>query len=112
MPTSSTKNVVEVGWGVAVILRQPVNELACYVGEVQAVDEHGIRIRISATDWLIGEAVGMDWYFPWSDIAAMEIFTDSHSGWDPGITQARANKAAGLMTEEAWADYIRHRDRT
>lgn len=101
------RGLLEVGWGVAVILRQPVNNLACYVGEVQAVDEHGIRLTL--IDWFTGMFASMDWYFPWSDIAAMEISTDQHSGWDPGTTQAKANRAAGLMTEEEWEQYQKNR---
>jgi hypothetical protein len=85
---------LEQGWGVAIILKQPVNESACYVGEVQAVDDLGIRI--TAMDWLVEEPVGMDWWFPWSAIAAIEVSTDKHSGWDPASTQTRANRAAGL----------------
>ncbi|HEY1444759.1 MAG TPA: hypothetical protein VGF51_07660 [Acidimicrobiales bacterium] len=98
--TKPTENppILQPGWGVAIILRQPVNELACYAGEVQAVDGRGVRI--SAMDWAIGLCVGMDWWFPWADIAAMEVCTDHHSGWDPGRTQSRANRAAGLSREE------------
>ena len=90
-PTTDTDAMLLPGWGVSIILRQPVNDLVCYVGEVQAVDERGIRI--TGMDWFVGECVGMDWWFPWSDIAAMEIATDAHSGWDPGRTQKRAIEA-------------------
>jgi hypothetical protein len=103
----SKPQILEVGWGVAIILRQPINGLACYVGQVQAVDDRGVRI--SLMNWLIGECVGFDWLTPWDNIAAMEIATDAHSGWDPGWTQTKANHAAGLMTDEEFAAARRER---
>lgn len=105
----AAKRILEAGWGVAIILRRPINGNACYVGEVQACDDRGIRI--SAMDWLIGMCVDMDWWFPWTDIAAMEVSTDQHSGWDPGLTQARANRHAGLISEEEFDTYCRNRRR-
>jgi hypothetical protein len=96
----TTSAVIEAGWGVAIILRQPINGLACYVGEVQATDERGLRVTL--IDWISGTFTGMDWCFGWADIAAMEVCTDQHSGWDPGKTQAKANYHAGMTTREEY----------
>lgn len=98
---------LEVGWGVAIILREPVNGGVCYVGEIQAMDDRGLRVRLM--DWLIGAAVDMDWWFPWSDIAAMEVADHECSRWDPGRTQIRANHAAGLVTDEKLEAYYADR---
>jgi hypothetical protein len=78
----------KAGWGVSVILHTPINGLICYCGEIRTVDQIGIRI--TTMDWIAGLPVGMDWWFPWVGIAAIEVATDAHTGWDPGRTQQRA----------------------
>ncbi|MCC5665922.1 hypothetical protein LC653_18855 [Nostoc sp. CHAB 5784] len=64
------------GFWVALTIKKGIAPLASYVGEIQAVDEHGIRI--THIDWAIGIASGYDFFFPWSNIEAATIATQEH----------------------------------
>jgi hypothetical protein len=97
MPRHFSQNtpgvILESGWVVCVALTRPIGANVCYVGEVQAVNERGIRI--TAIDWIIGSFTGADFYFPWDNIDGLEIFTRDHdlSGVDLGAIQTRWNDA-------------------
>ena len=67
---------VKVGYHVAMIVKPDAAPLKCYVGEVQAVDERGVRLTL--VDWLIDEAVGYDMFAPWESITSMLICTPEH----------------------------------
>jgi len=92
-------NTFKEGWGVSIVLKSPVQKLLCWVGEIQAVDERGIRI--TTIDWVTGMMTGMDWWFPWSEIAAIEVATESHPGWDPGLTQRQIQQSAEWEIKES-----------
>ena len=62
---------------VAVVLRPDAAPLRCYVGEVQAVDDRGLRI--TCMDWFIGQFSGFDVFAPWSQITAVQVATEEHS---------------------------------
>ncbi len=69
--------IFKPGYWVAVTLKEKVAPTDCYVGEIQAVDEHGIRITL--VDWLIGAASGSDLYIAWEQIAVALVATEDHS---------------------------------
>lgn len=73
---SEGSGTIEVGYWVALSLRPGTAPLRCYVGEVQAVDERGIRLTL--LDWLIGKAVGNDFFAPWDSITSMLVCTPQH----------------------------------
>ena len=81
---------VKVGWGVSVVLKEPVADLGCYVGEVRYVDDRGIRITLM--DWMIGECLGHDFWVPWSNVLAMQVKTDQDTGWEPARFQTAHEK--------------------
>ena len=47
------------------------------VGEIQAVDEQGVRITLM--DWIIGSFVGSDLFIPWRNVEAAMVFTSEHA---------------------------------
>jgi len=76
----STKRInqaIEIGYWMAVTLPKDTAPLRCYVGQVQAVDEHGIRLTL--VDWFAGRATGFDLFVPWSNIESALIATPDHS---------------------------------
>lgn len=102
-----TKSIAK-DWVVAIALREPVGDLACYVGEVQAIDDRGVRVTL--IDWLIGMAVSWDFFVPWSNIAGMQVATQDH-GTDRynefGKFQTRCGHQHGLMTDEEFEEALR-----
>jgi hypothetical protein len=54
------------GFWAALTLRAGTAPLRCYVGVVQSVDAHGVRITL--VDWLMGSATGFDVFVPWSNL--------------------------------------------
>lgn len=93
------------GWLVVVVLRQPLyGDMRTWVGEVQQCSTIGLRI--TSMDWMIGMCSGADFWFPWTDIVAIETYTDKHDDRhvDLGLRQLRYN---GASTEEIRA----HQDR-
>lgn len=73
---------------VAVVLRPGAAPSRCYVGEVQAVDDLGLRI--TCMDWFIGQFSGFDVFAPWSQITATKVATEQHSLEGGGIDQFSA----------------------
>ena len=69
---------------VALTLAEGAAPLRCYVGEVQAVDEKGVRITLM--DWIAGSFVGMDMFAPWNRITAALVATEDHSLDKSGMT--------------------------
>ena len=62
---------------VAVVLKPGSAPLRCYIGEVQAVDDRGLRI--TCMDWIIGQFCGLDVFAPWPQITAIQVATEEHS---------------------------------
>jgi predicted GIY-YIG superfamily endonuclease len=90
-----TPRSIEPGFCVGVALREPIGGMKYYVGEVQAVDDLGIRV--SSIQWMIGTFTGFDEWFPWSNVLGLSgIATEAHSlhGWVDmqGDNQERHNK--------------------
>jgi hypothetical protein len=75
--TVKSQPTLQPGWWVALTLAAGSAPLRCYVGEVQAVDERGVRITL--VDWLLGMACGFDLFVPWRNIESALVGTDQHS---------------------------------
>jgi hypothetical protein len=67
---------IEVGYWMAVSLRKGTAPLRSYVGQVEAIDDHGIRLTL--VDWLREAAAGFDFFVPWGNIESSLIATPQH----------------------------------
>ena len=67
---------LEVGQVVALSMRPGAAPLRCYVGEIQAIDERGLRLTL--VDWMSGRMVGNDFFAPWSEITSALVCTKNH----------------------------------
>jgi hypothetical protein len=65
----SAPTTLKEGYAVGVALREPIGTQRFYVGEVQAVDNLGVRL--TCIDWLLGAFSGFDLWFPWSNVLGM-----------------------------------------
>ncbi len=92
MAGSAKRGCLEAGWWVALTLRPGAAPLRCYVGEVQAVDDRGVRITL--VDWVTGRAVGNDLFAPWAEISAALVCTPDH---DRGLFGEDARRWQALM---------------
>lgn len=92
-PTAET---LRPGYAVALALKEGAAPLRCYVGEVQEVDEHGVRL--SLLDWIIGSPSGWDFFAPWESITSALVCTPEHHkerfGDAAGEFQTRCNYMA------------------
>jgi hypothetical protein len=70
-------STLQKGFFVALTLRHGAAPLDVYVGQVQAVDERGVRITL--IDWIIGTASGWDFFAPWASIESALVGTPDHS---------------------------------
>jgi len=73
MPNVSPPRVLVPGYAVALVLKEGTAPHRCYVGEVQAVDEHGVRITL--IDWIAGQFTGWNFLAPWESITSAMIAT-------------------------------------
>ena len=67
---------IDVGYWMAVVLPPDTAPSRCYIGEVQAVDAHGIRLTL--IDWMVGMADDFDVFVPWRHIESAFIATPEH----------------------------------
>lgn len=76
--TKNTKHVptLEPGWWVALTLKPGTAPIRSYVGTVEAIDAHGIRITL--INWLLGMAAGNDLFVPWANLDSALVCTDRH----------------------------------
>ena len=65
------------GYVVALTLKPGAAPLDCYVGEVQTVDSHGVRITL--IDWMTGLFTHFDFFAPWESITSALVATPEHS---------------------------------
>lgn len=77
-PATPPKNqpTLQPGYWVALTLKPHTAPLRCYVGKVQGVDEHGVRLTL--VDWVVGAAVNWDFFAPWESITSALIATPDH----------------------------------
>lgn len=69
-------STLEPGFWIAATLKKDSAPLRVYVGEVQEVDDRGIRITL--IDWIIGNASGWDMFIPWTSLEAALVATPDH----------------------------------
>ena len=67
---------LEVGYAAAICLKPDTAPSRCYVGQVDDVDEHGVRL--SLMDWMIGRPVGWDFFVPWENVDSVLVATPDH----------------------------------
>ena len=72
-PTKS----LEVGHVVALSIHRDSAPGACYVGQIEAMDEHGIRLTL--LDALLGTFQGFDLWVSWKSMLAALVCTPQHS---------------------------------
>lgn len=72
---------LEVGYWVALSLKEGSAPLRCYIGEVRAINEVGVRLTLA--DFLVGKMCHFDFFAPWSIILAALVATeeDDHELW-------------------------------
>jgi len=70
------RGVFEIGFFVALTLKQDTAPLDCYVGKVQAVSS--THIRITLIDWIIGTANSWDLSIPMTNIDSALVATPEH----------------------------------
>lgn len=77
MSKSKKQNCVfSVGYWVALSISDGIAPLRCYVGKIQAIDSHGVRITL--VDWVTGSDAGWDLFVAWGDIKASLVATPEH----------------------------------
>jgi hypothetical protein len=90
------------GFWVALTLSPEAALLRVYVGQVQAVDAHGVRLTL--VDWILGAATHWDFYAPWGQITsaliatpehAREGFADAAADWQDRMPQPPMVRGAG-----------------
>lgn len=69
-------SAIEVGYWVAVVVPPNTAPLRCYVGQVEAVDAHGVRLTL--VDWITGSASDFDLFVPWRHLESALIATPEH----------------------------------
>lgn len=69
-------STLKTGYAVALTLAPDTAPRRCYVGQIEAIDLHGIRITL--IDWLLGSFCGNDLFVPWSNIQSAYISTEKH----------------------------------
>jgi hypothetical protein len=80
------------GWWVAVTLKPSIAPLRSYVGKIQAIDGHGIRLTL--IDWMTRSANGDDLYIAHSNLECALVATEEH---DLELFVEEAEKWATLM---------------
>lgn len=86
------------GYWVALTLHEGVAPLTCYVGQVEEVDEQGVRLTL--VDWMLGAAMGLDLFVPWREIRVALVATPDHS-MDKFLDDAAKWQTAVLKSTEA-----------
>ena len=71
-----SKRTLERGWFAAVTLKPSVSRQRCYVGQIQAFDDHAIRLTL--VDRISGTATRWDLYVPHDMIENVLLGTDQH----------------------------------
>jgi hypothetical protein len=68
---------LQPGMWVALALKEGAAPARGYVGQVQSVDERGVRI--TRVDWISGTASDWDFFAPWDQITSALIATPEHN---------------------------------
>jgi hypothetical protein len=98
---------LEAGWWVALTLAPDSAPLRVYVGQVQDVDERGVRLTL--VDWVSGAANSWDFFAPWPCIRsvlvgphehATERFGDAASRWQELMSADKVEVFIDVLGEE------------
>jgi hypothetical protein len=112
-PTATNKvdTLLKPGWWVTPTLKPDTAPMRCYVGQIQALSNEGIRLTL--VDWISGMADGYDVYVPHRNIESALVCTDKHDlkGFRDASShwQNDMNKAAAEHEQEP-AETQRHRE--
>jgi hypothetical protein len=68
--------LLKPGWWVALTLKPDTAPLRCYVGQIQALSDDGVRLTL--VDWFTGMAAGYDFYVPHRNIESALVCTEEH----------------------------------
>jgi hypothetical protein len=90
--SKNEKSLLKPGWWVALVLKPDTAPLRCYVGQIQAISDDGIRITL--VDSLTGMPAGYDLYAPHRNIESALVCTDVHDV--RGFGDLAGNWRAGL----------------
>ena len=69
-------DTLQVGYAVALTLPEGIAPSRCYVGQIEAIDDRGLRMTLM--DWSIGGFTSNDLFVPWSNIESCLVCTDNH----------------------------------
>ena len=93
-------NTLQVGYAVALTAKEGVAPFRCYVGQIEAIDQRGVRLTLM--DWFAGAFTGNDLFVPWSNIDSCLVCTENH---DLGLFLKRgAPKFQEQMNGDKWAE--------
>jgi hypothetical protein len=67
---------LEVGFVVA-LMTDLTTKTKCFVGEVQAIDDMGVRVTLM--DWFVGMFCREDLFVPWPRVVGAAVWTAEHS---------------------------------
>lgn len=95
------KQALAVGYWAAVSLPDGAAPMRSYVGEINAVDDRGIRLTL--IDWLSGTAYGFDVFIPWANIqsALVAISADEISMFMPESSRWQACMNRAVVRKES-----------
>ena len=77
MGIETTEATIQKGYWMALTLTRGSAPLRSYVGQVQAIDDHGIRLTL--IDWPTGIAAGNDLFVSWKNLQVSLVATQEHS---------------------------------
>jgi hypothetical protein len=114
MANTYTPNYTGIVQGqvVALALHQPVAGLACYVGEVQAVDARGVRITL--LDWTTGLFAGLNFFAPWTNVGGALVAASANrlNGEELASFQQRCEGQAERTEPTPAPVAVRHYDQS
>jgi hypothetical protein len=74
--SKAARPLLKPGWWVALTLKPGTAPLRCYVGQIQALSDDGIRLTLA--DWFSGMATGYDFYVPNRNVESALVCTEEH----------------------------------
>lgn len=94
----SQVKTLQTGYWVAITLKENTAPLPCYVGQIEAIDEHGLRITL--IDWFIGMATSWDFFAPWESITSALVCTPDHDTTNFGESAGKWQTQMGELRKE------------
>jgi hypothetical protein len=90
------------GWFVAVVLKLGTAPRRCYAGQIQAVDDQGLRLTL--VDWVVGSATSWDLFIPRASLESALVAASEHDlrqfgpmvgKWQAAMDPEQAKEASG-----------------